>query len=187
MERVRIELRALIRPAKDKSRRLFYWREHTAYMFMNIRVYTVMYICSCECVWLPRKVCNLSVQWLDIKQMSAAADLGIRALVSCLPGVIPALTRAPQVLSHGCVVWHFVCLVFLLCFLPCLGWPRLKYYTISWFDFLAKNISPTIFAFCWFCSIDIVFALFVLCYIKCCKFVLVLQSSSPALYWMYCS
>jgi len=63
---------------------------------MNIRVCKVMYICSCECVWLPRKVCNLSVQWLDIKQMSAAADLGMRALVSYLPGVIPALTQAPQ-------------------------------------------------------------------------------------------
>ena len=135
---------------KSKSRRLFYWREHTAHMFMNIRVYTVMYICSCECVWLPRKVCNLSVQWLDIEQMSLATDLGIRALVSYLPGVIPALTRAPQVLSHGCVVWHFVCLVFLLCFLPCLGWPRLKNYTISLFDFFAKNSSPTLFCIFWF-------------------------------------
>lgn len=63
-----------------------------------------MYICSCECVCLLRKVCDLSVQWLDIEQMSLATDLGIRALVSYLPGVIPALTRAPQVLSHGCVV-----------------------------------------------------------------------------------
>lgn len=179
MERVRIELRALIRPAKDKSRRLFYWREHTAYMFMNIRVYTVMYICSCECVWLPRKVCNLSVQWLDIKQMSAAADLGIRALVSCLPGVIPALTRAPQVLSHGCVVWHFVCLVLLLCFLPCLGWPRLK--TIRYHDLtFSQKTSPLLFfAFFGFYSIDIIFAFFILCYIKCCKFVLILQSKLP--------
>jgi len=63
-----------------------------------------MYVCSCACVCLLRKVCDLSVQWLDIEQMSLATDLGIRALVSYLPGVIPALTRASQILSHGCVV-----------------------------------------------------------------------------------
>jgi len=38
----------------------------------------------------------LSVQWLDIKQMSAAADLGMRALVSYLPGVMPVLAQTPQ-------------------------------------------------------------------------------------------
>ena len=63
-----------------------------------------MYICSCECVCLLRKVCDLSAQQLDIKQMSLAADLGIRALVSYLPGVMPVLARSSQVLSHGCFV-----------------------------------------------------------------------------------
>ena len=55
---------------------------------------------------LLRKVCNLSVQWLSIEQMSLAAELDIRIPVSCLPDVIPILilTRAPQILSHGCVV-----------------------------------------------------------------------------------
>lgn len=91
---------------KGKSTRLFYWREHTAHMFMNIHACKVMYVCSCECVCLLRKVCNLSVQWLDIEQMSLAAELDIRIPVSCLPDVIPILilTRAPQILSHGCVV-----------------------------------------------------------------------------------
>ena len=182
MGRVRIEPWTYMF-CKGKSTRLFYWREHTVYMFMNVRVCKVMYICSCGCVWLPRKVCDKSAQRLDIEQMSLAADLGIRALVSYLPGVMPVLTRSSQILSHGCVVWHFVCLVFLLCFLPCLGWLRLKYYTISWFDFLAKNISPTIFAFCLFCSINMLFAFFMFCYIKCCKFILVLQSGSPTLCW----
>lgn len=100
-----------------------------------------------------------------------------------LPGIMLVSVRAPQSISHSCYVWHFVCLVFLLCFLPCLGWPRLKNYTISWFDFFAKNISPTIFAFRWYCSINMLFAFFMFCYIKCCKFVLVLQNSSPALCW----
>ena len=169
---------------KGKSTRLFYWREHTAHIFMNIRVCKVMYICSCECVWLPRKVCNLSVQWLAIERMSwLQIPKHIHTPVSCLPGIMLVLTRAPRSISHGCFVWHFVCLVFLLCFLPCLGWLRLKYYTISWFDFLAKNISPTIFAFCLFCSINMLFAFFMFCYVKCCKFILVLQSGSPTLCW----
>ena len=63
-----------------------------------------MYICSCECVCLLRKVCDLSEQQLDIEQMSLAADLGIRDLVSYLPGVMPVLTRSSQILSHGCFV-----------------------------------------------------------------------------------
>lgn len=76
-----------------------------------------MYICSCECVCLLRKVCDKSVQWLDIEQTSAAADLGIRALASYLPGVMPVLTRSSQILSHGCALfdilfaWYF-CYVF---------------------------------------------------------------------------
>lgn len=53
-----------------------------------------MYVCSCECVCLLRKVCDLSAQQLDIKQMSLAADLGIRALVSCLPGIMLVSVRA---------------------------------------------------------------------------------------------
>ena len=55
-----------------------------------------MYVCSCACVCLLRKVCDLSVQWLDIEQMSLATDLGIRALVSYLPGVMPVLAQTPQ-------------------------------------------------------------------------------------------
>ena len=49
---------------------------------------------------MPRKVCDLSAQQLDIKQMSLAADLGIRALVSYLPGVMPVLAQAPQVVCR---------------------------------------------------------------------------------------
>jgi len=75
---------------------------------------------------LPRKVCDKSAQRLDIEQTSAAADLGMRALVSYLPGIMLVSVRASQSISHGCFVWYFVCLVFLLCFLPCLDWPRLK-------------------------------------------------------------
>lgn len=169
---------------KGKSTRLFYyWREHTAHMFMNVRVCKVMYICSCECVWLPRKVCDKSAQRLDIEQTSAAADLGMRALVSYLPGIMLVSVRASQSISHGCFVWHFVYLVLLLCFLPCLDWPRLK--TIRYHDLtFSQKTSPLLFfAFFDFYSIDIVFAFLILCYIKCCKFVLVLQNSSPALCW----
>lgn len=39
---------------------------------------------------------DLSAQQLDIKQMSLAADLGIRALASYLPGVMPVLAQTPQ-------------------------------------------------------------------------------------------
>lgn len=52
--RVRIELRALIRPAKVKADAcLFYWREHTAYMFIRVHTYAKSYVClfACECVW----------------------------------------------------------------------------------------------------------------------------------------
>ena len=113
----------------QKSRRLFYWREHTVHMFMNVRVCKVMYVCSCECVCL----------------------LGTFTMFSTL-----------------------------------LGLAEIKILSISWFDFFAKNISPTIFAFCRFCIINILFAFFMFCYVKCCKFVLVLQSS-PTLCWMRCS
>lgn len=65
-------------------------------MFMNIGVCKVMHVCSCECVCLLRKVCDLSAQQLDIEQMSLATDLGIRALVSYLPGVMPVLAQTPQ-------------------------------------------------------------------------------------------
>lgn len=145
---------------------------------------------SCAQSYVCLFVCVFAAQGLW--QVCATAryrtnERGCRSRYTCsglvLPGVMPVLTRSSQILSHGCVVWHFVCLVFLLCFLPCLGWSRLKYYTISWFDFFTKNISPTILAFCWFCSINILFAFFMFCYVKCCKFVLVLQNSSPALCW----
>ena len=115
--------------------------------------------------------------------MSLAADLGIRALVSYLPGVMPVLTRSSQILSHGCFVWHFVCLVFLLCFLPCLGWPRLKNIQYHDLTFSQKTSPLLFFAFCRFCIINILFAFFMFCYVKCCKFVLVLQNSSPTLCW----
>ena len=137
-----------------------------------------MWVCliAAQGLWL---VC--ATAWYRTNELGCRSRHTRSGLV--LPGVMPVLTRSSQILSHDCFVWHFVCLVFLLCFLPCLDWPKLKYYTISWFDFSAKNISPTIFAFCWFCSIDIVFAFFMFCYVKCCKFVLVLQNNSPTLCW----
>ena len=81
-----------------------------------------------------------------------------------------------------------LCLTFCLLsifamFSTLLGLTEIKNYTISWFDFFTKNISPTIFAFCWFCSINMLFAFFMFCYVKCCKFVLVLQNNSPTLCW----
>lgn len=51
--RVRIELRALIRPAKVKADAcLFYWREHTAHMFIHvhIRMYVRVFVCLCVSV-----------------------------------------------------------------------------------------------------------------------------------------
>ena len=42
-ERVRIE------PCKSKSRRLFYWREHTANMFIRTQSYVCMFACECVC------------------------------------------------------------------------------------------------------------------------------------------
>ena len=185
MERVRIELRALIRPAKDKSRRLFYWREHAAHMFIHVHTYAKLRMFVRVWMCLLRAVCLwLCAHWLDIERMSwLQIPKHIHTLVSCLPGIVLVSVRAPRSISHGCFVWHFVCLVLLLCFLPCLGWPRLK--TIRYHDLtFSQKTSPLLFfAFFGFYSIDIVFALFMLCYIKCCKFVLVLQSSSPALCW----
>ena len=54
-----------------------------------------MHVCSCECVCLLRKVCNLSVQWLDIEQMGLATELDICTPALCLPGVIPNTNLSP--------------------------------------------------------------------------------------------
>lgn len=62
-------------------------------MFM-LHARKVTYVCSYAC--LLRKVCDKSAQRLDIEQTSAAADLGMRALVSYLPGVMPVLAQTPQ-------------------------------------------------------------------------------------------
>ena len=59
-----------------------------------------MHVCSCKCVCLLRKVCDKSAQWLDIEQMSTAAELDIRIPVSCLPGVMPVLAQTPQVVCR---------------------------------------------------------------------------------------
>ena len=109
--------------------------------------------------------------------MSAAADLGIRALASYCLASCQCLPR-PHRLSAVLLCLTFCLLSIFAMFSTLLGLTEIKNYTISLFDFFAKNISPTLFAFFGFYSIDIVFALFVLCYIKCCKFVLILQSSS---------
>lgn len=52
--RVRIELRALIRPAKVKADAcLFYWREHTAHSaYVHTRSYT--YVCSRVCMFMRK-------------------------------------------------------------------------------------------------------------------------------------
>ena len=116
---------------KSKSRRLFYWREHTAHMFIRTQSYVCLCLFACECVCAQSLW--LYAHWLDIEQISWLQNLSTymlrsrACLVSCW-----VLVRAPQSISHGCFVWHFICLVFLLCFLPCLGWPRLK--TIRYHD-----------------------------------------------------
>ena len=134
--------------------------------YAKLRMFVRVWVCVCaaQCSWLC----------VQLKYPST-----IHAPASCLPGIMLVSVRAPWSISHSCYVWHFVCLVLLLCFLPCLGWPRLK--TIQYHDltFLQKTSPLLFFAFFGFYSIDIVFALFVLCYIKCCKFVLVLQSKLP--------
>jgi len=119
---------------KGKSTRLFYWREHTAHMFMNICVCKVMYICSCECVCLLRKVCDKSAQRLDIEQMSLAADLGIRALVSYLPGVCLASCQClprPHRLSVALLCLTFCLLSIFAMFSTLLRVTEIKNYTIS--------------------------------------------------------
>ena len=65
---------------------------------------------------LLHKVCNLSVQWLDIEQMSLATELDIRIPVSCLPGVMPVLAQTPQAICRVALfdilfAWYF-CYVF---------------------------------------------------------------------------
>ena len=116
-----------------------------SYTFIRTQSYVCLFACECvccaQCLWLY-------VHWLDVERMSWPRSQ-VYTSASCLPGIVLVSVRASRAISHSCFVWHFVCLVLLLCFLPCLGWPRLKYYTISWFDFFAKNISPTIF--CIFC------------------------------------
>ena len=128
---------------KSKSRRLFYWREHTAHMFIRTQSYVCLCLFACECVCAQSLW--LYAHWLDIEQISWLQNLSTymlrsrACLVSCW-----VLVRAPQSISHGCFVWHFICLVFLLCFLPCLGWPRLK--TIRYHDLtFSQKTSPLLF------------------------------------------
>ena len=146
-----------------------------SYTFIRTQSYVCLFACECvccaQCLWLY-------VHWLDVERMSRPRSQ-VYTSASCLPGIMLVSVRAPRSISHGCFVWHFVCLVLLLCFLPCLGWPRLK--TIRYHDLtFSQKTSPLLFfAFFGYYSIDIVFAFFVLCYIKCCKFVLILQSKLP--------
>lgn len=184
-ERVRIEPWALTRPAKIKADACSIGGNTLHVCSYSSYVRKATYVCSrvnvfarsvCDCVHLAW----YRISWLQIPEH-------IHAPVSCLPGIMLVSVQAPRATSHSCFVWHFVCLVFLLCFLPCLSWPRLK--TIRYHDLtFSQKTSPLLFfVFFGFYSVDIVFALLLLCYIKCCKFVLVLQSSSPALCWMCCS
>lgn len=148
-----------------------------SYTFIRTQGYVCLFACECvccaQCLWL-------CAHWLAIEQISwLQIPKHIHTPVSCLPGIMLVSVRAPRAISHSCFVWHFVCLVLLLCFLPCLDLPRLK--TIRYHDLtFSQKTSPLLFfAFFGFYSIDIVFALFLLCYIKCCKFVLILQSKLP--------
>ena len=128
---------------KSKSRRLFYWREHTAHMFIRTQSYVCLCLFACECVCAQSLW--LYAHWLDIEQISwLQIPEHIHVPVSCLPGIMLVSVRAPRATSHSCFVWHFVCLVFLLCFLPCLDWPRLK--TIRYHDLtFSQKTSPLLF------------------------------------------
>ena len=168
MGRVRIEPWALIRPAKVKADACSIGG-NTLRVYSYTLIRTQSYVCLFACAhWLAIE----QISWLQIPKH-------IHTPVSCLPGIMLVSVRAPRAISHSCFVWHFVCLVLLLCFLPCLDLPRLK--TIRYHDLtFSQKTSPLLFfAFFGFYSIDIVFALFLLCYIKCCKFVLILQSKLP--------
>ena len=179
MGRVRIEPWALIRPAKVKADACSIGGNTLrvySYTLIRTQSYVCLFACECvcaQCLWL-------CAHWLAIEQISwLQIPKHIHTPVSCLPGIMLVSVRAPRAISHSCFVWHFVCLVLLLCFLPCLDLPRLK--TIRYHDLtFSQKTSPLLFfAFFGFYSIDIVFALFLLCYIKCCKFVLILQSKLP--------
>ena len=181
MGRVRIEPWTYM-SCKGKSTRLFYWREYTVHMFMNVRVqsYVRLFVCMClfaaQGLWLVCAMARYRTNELGYRSRHTRSGL---VFAWRHTSTNPSLADSEPWLR---------CLTFCLLstfamFSTLLGLTEIKNYTISWFDFFAKNISPTIFAFCWFCSINIVFAFFMFCYVKCCKFVLVLQSGSPTLCW----
>lgn len=123
MERVRIEPRALICPAKVKADACSIGGNTLrvySYTFIRTQSYVCLFACGCVCA---------QCSWLCVQLKYPST---IHAPASCLPGIMLVSVRTFQSISYSCFVWHFVCLVFLLCFLPCLGWPRLK--TIRYHD-----------------------------------------------------
>lgn len=65
-ERVRIELRALICPAKVKADACSIGGNTTAHMFIRTQSYVCLFACECvcaQCLWLY-------AHWLDIEQIS---------------------------------------------------------------------------------------------------------------------
>jgi len=145
MERVRIEPWALICPAKVKADACSIGG-NTLRICSYIR--KVTYVCSRVSVCL-RTVFVTVCTWLDVERINWPRSQ-VYTSASCLPGVVLVSVRASQSISHGWLCLTFCLLGTFVMFSTLLGLTEIKNYTISWFDFFAKNISPTLFCIFWF-------------------------------------